>query len=1628
MTFLSLQMLLTSGSIELSDVLFGAKLANLQIAFTLISPVGLVRIKGIVILGMTGFALVASPLTSCKSDGVATGGTVATSISNDALFLNFSSSVSTRGSRLSCSLDMVIPPASPTTRGRLATISAYSDTGTIIASVSVRANVIYRDIMLNAAVSFDSKLVVGRTSTASLTFTLAEWSGEILTKTISLHAMTGFALARDASASCTYTSVHFSGTLPFGGIALPSMSNDILELTLSTAAASFEGSVSCYITGVLAPMVPAAARFVEIGTCDPSNVGTGHSSVLIPPVFASEFVFSNAELSDVYAAAVSSLTFFIKPSNESAILSITKIEVTGLTGFSLDPGATASCRLFGLWQGSVPIGGLITISLDGSTMSLMFSKTLSSRSGTGIKCEASGLINPTITAHPRCIAFETYDVLNTGMEFSTCDEIQGIVTNELHFASLLWPDGFALPSTAAPLVVSFASNLLTNIQSIHISGLLLSSFTSSSVSCTNLVGSPAITASWIPRVGTAFYGGSVHLSFSAAEQVADERDPVVCTISSFNVGPSPMGASATAQVYVYSSSTSLAFYLKDVVFPAIVAGLGANSPVVSLSNQLAGATNVVMRVSLTPEMFLREARSFVVTLAGAGLSCSGGCPVAFTSPTNPLLTASAAISGTQVVTVTLSSAHTFPGMEMISFDISGVSNPSASQAELRGVRAAVLNLAGSVLGSSNNGTMCPVFKGSLQNASVVLSGSTVAVKTKSMLAQWDYSVFSLVSFSNDPAPVFFSISFCAATLGSIRFISVAGMEFTQFVSPPSTSNCSFQNSVIPASIQFSKSTQNIAIVLSQDLNVNAIPSLIHCFVGFFINSQTRKSGNVASISTLNALNQPLDINSKVPYSDRFQGQLSNVSFSLSSVVSREKAVLSISFYPSSLAHLIKSVSVIGIEFSQFLPENVDCYLELKKISANTSYNITSQTLCITLSQSIQVLTYTVFACRIAGFSNPTRALKARDAFVATYDSDSLPLDIGTFKSPAIFSGKAQFLNTSFSSYAESSISTLTFHLALSEGLSSYAVSFINLTSNMIAGVSDGFAVCNNVNHTGLSVISSASRISIFVNGSAVIVNDSAPISCQIDGVIIAPYQGLYQGLVNLETFDLSMIPLNFISLASFGVTCKPGHFAVDGACRPCVAGTYCNSNCSLASPCTVCPAGFFSVIASSSCIPCHAGSYTASAGKSACDVCPSGSTSATGSIVCLFAAAFYTAASWNSSNPSILIDLSPNRQHLVDITGGNFSLATPIDEMPYFSGSSTTKIKFPSHMISGNFTLIYMARFDGLTMRNIFQACSTPSWVSAFYEGKSGISSRPNCGIITEPTDIHGSDWTVVTEQAALVRTNGVQRSRMNISECLTVQDTLCINFNESYSSDFAIQTFMWFNETLDIDQIVVLEALLMTQRRFWTPNRMQVLFRCHYPTIQRPHFLHYHSLSISLAYCYFRVYPRSTTRETRGRVLVAAIGARKAAFLELSMATAQTSFLGPYQCIVLASTAIIPQALMPIRSYFELPRCQIAARTIFSCIWRPTLLQDCALCLSFAILYTIAIYRSCTTSALAPILRSISLWFLMETESRRFFSTAFSNPLPQQFPVHVQAKLLCTSAAALTTAPRAASTGLWFI
>jgi hypothetical protein len=869
------------------------------------------------------------------------------------------------------------------------------------------------------------------------------------------------------------------------------------------------------------------------------------------------------------------------------------------------------------------------------------------------------------------------------------------------------------------------------------------------------------------------------------------------------------------------------------VFPAIVAGLGAGSPLISVSNQIAGATNVVMQVSLTPDVALPQTKSFVITLSGSGLSCSGGCPVAFRSPTSAGLVAAAAISGAQVLTVTLSTTYSFPYGESISFQISNVTNPSASQAELRNIRAVVADVTGKVAAASNAGTLFPYFKSNLQNVSVVLSNSAVGVGSSGILAHWDFSIFSVQSAPKDPVPVVCLIRFSPSSLSPIRSISITGIAFSNFVVSPSVCNCSYDNVVVPVSVEFSDTSQIIVLNLSEDINVTSSALIISCSFGHFFNSKTRRSGNSATISTFTPFNNPIDFMHRVPYTDLFEGYLSSVSLSLSSVLILEPAALSISFYPASLQHPMRSILVSGIEFAQFVKSSTVCYAQSKAIIANTTYFNSSLSLLIEFSQGINTVSYGLFQCQVVGGSNPNTAMNIRDAVITTYDEGSFPVDIGTSKLPAIFAHKAISLEISLSSYSERTNSTVTVKFVAPQASASNGISFINLTSNIFAGVSCGVVQCSNLEHTGLSMFAAADRIVVLFNGSTSILNAAALVECQIHGVLTAPYSGSNQELMTFGISDSSRFPLLFFSATTFGTICKAGFFAANGACLPCAAGTFCSSNCSTASPCIACPAGFYSVASSSSCLPCHAGSYAAISGKSSCDLCPAGSTSSVAGVNCLHANAFFTAASWSSSTPDVLVDLSPYGNNVINISGDNITRLSPSGEPPYLRGSSNTKLQLPSTMISGNFTLVYVARFEGSSQRNIFHSCSDSTWVSAFHQGAAGVSVRPSCGIITEnpasPASAAGNNWVVVTEQALSVRINGQLRSKSNVSDCLLLEDSLCINFNQDHSSDFAIQTFMWFNETLLTDQIVALEALLMTQRKFWTPNSMQVAFLTFY-------------------------------------------------------------------------------------------------------------------------------------------------------------------------------------------------------
>jgi hypothetical protein len=139
-------------------------------------------------------------------------------------------------------------------------------------------------------------------------------------------------------------------------------------------------------------------------------------------------------------------------------------------------------------------------------------------------------------------------------------------------------------------------------------------------------------------------------------------------------------------------------------------------------------------------------------------------------------------------------------------------------------------------------------------------------------------------------------------------------------------------------------------------------------------------------------------------------------------------------------------------------------------------------------------------------------------------------------------------------------------------------------------------------------------------------------------------------------------------------------------------------------------------------------------------------------------------------------------------------------------------MKFPVGILpSAAYTLLYVARYNGINKRRIFQGV-VDNWMSGFYNGLSGVSLHSFCGWISQSSnDVHGSDWVVSADRSNSYRSNGVDRTTNTNNNC-AAYDRLAINtgYSTSDSSDFAIQTVLVYNGKLTDADVISLETWIV--------------------------------------------------------------------------------------------------------------------------------------------------------------------------------------------------------------------------
>jgi hypothetical protein len=207
--------------------------------------------------------------------------------------------------------------------------------------------------------------------------------------------------------------------------------------------------------------------------------------------------------------------------------------------------------------------------------------------------------------------------------------------------------------------------------------------------------------------------------------------------------------------------------------------------------------------------------------------------------------------------------------------------------------------------------------------------------------------------------------------------------------------------------------------------------------------------------------------------------------------------------------------------------------------------------------------------------------------------------------------------------------------------------------------------------------------------------------------------------------------------------------------------------------------------------------------------------------------AHYNADSWTGSQ---WFDLSGADNHVVDVGGERILVARPVQSPAYIYGNTTSWMKFPATVLSSpNYTLFYVARYNGITRRRIFQG-QTSNWYSGFSIGRSGIAYHGDaCGFIVstacanQPCDLHREDWVVGSDRSDTFRSNGVDRTaRTPANNNCATHDRIGINTVTGESSDFAVQSVLVYGTKLSDSDVQLVEAWLLSRQPMFTPANLQ--------------------------------------------------------------------------------------------------------------------------------------------------------------------------------------------------------------
>jgi hypothetical protein len=167
----------------------------------------------------------------------------------------------------------------------------------------------------------------------------------------------------------------------------------------------------------------------------------------------------------------------------------------------------------------------------------------------------------------------------------------------------------------------------------------------------------------------------------------------------------------------------------------------------------------------------------------------------------------------------------------------------------------------------------------------------------------------------------------------------------------------------------------------------------------------------------------------------------------------------------------------------------------------------------------------------------------------------------------------------------------------------------------------------------------------------------------------------------------------------------------------------------------------------------------------------------------------------------------------------------------FVSGTPSDSFRFPV-TVDANYTIFYVARYNGPNRGTVFIANepiskftdnNTPiTWFSGFRPLDLAGNTTPLTGVawrnyaswVTGKTDVHGNNFFVGTDQYALFRSNGTNRTVISSPVQRPMEMQLQVNYQSSHpyaytNSDWAISAVMLYNRKLSLQEITAVESYL---------------------------------------------------------------------------------------------------------------------------------------------------------------------------------------------------------------------------